>query len=222
MAKANKTLPPVDEWSERQTQIIEAALNVFAEKGFDGARTKEIAEAAGVSEALVFKHFKNKESFLDGLAALVVRRVVKPFFLQSVRALIEEKSGASIQEFYEAILTDRLGLLRKNQKLMGTFLLEAARRPALAKVLKDEMLTEIVGLFEETITPLKERGELPADLEVPVAVRSALGIIAGYVIGCEIAPELFGAPDDAREIPRLASVFLYGITGRGAKGGRNG
>lgn len=37
------------------------ATNLFAEKGFNGVRTREIAEQAGVSEALVFKHFKDKE-----------------------------------------------------------------------------------------------------------------------------------------------------------------
>ena len=46
---------------ERRAQIINVASNLFAEKGFTGARTKEIAELAGVSEALIFKYFRNKE-----------------------------------------------------------------------------------------------------------------------------------------------------------------
>lgn len=47
---------------ERKVLILEAALNVFAQKGFSGARTKEIAKEAGVSETLVFRHFENKEN----------------------------------------------------------------------------------------------------------------------------------------------------------------
>jgi len=46
---------------ERRAHIIRVASNLFAEKGFNGARTKEIAELAGVSEALIFKYFRNKE-----------------------------------------------------------------------------------------------------------------------------------------------------------------
>ncbi len=46
---------------QRRKHIISVASNLFAEKGFNGVRTKEIAELAGVSEALVFKHFRNKE-----------------------------------------------------------------------------------------------------------------------------------------------------------------
>ncbi|MFH1034544.1 MAG: helix-turn-helix domain-containing protein [Pseudomonadota bacterium] len=47
---------------ERKHLILEAALNVFAQKGFSGARTKEIAQEAGVSETLLFRHFVNKEN----------------------------------------------------------------------------------------------------------------------------------------------------------------
>src|SRR5262249_13387165 len=47
---------------ERREAIIKAVRKVFAEKGFHGTTTRELAEAAGVSEALLFKHFPNKES----------------------------------------------------------------------------------------------------------------------------------------------------------------
>lgn len=46
---------------ERRQAILSAVRKVFAEKGFHGATTKELAEAAGVSEALLFKHFPSKE-----------------------------------------------------------------------------------------------------------------------------------------------------------------
>jgi TetR/AcrR family transcriptional regulator len=46
----------------RRAQLLEAALNVFSEKGFDGATTKEIAAAAGVTEAIIFRHFPTKQS----------------------------------------------------------------------------------------------------------------------------------------------------------------
>lgn len=47
---------------ERKVLILEAALKVFAQKGFSGARTKEIAQEAGISETLLFRHFENKEN----------------------------------------------------------------------------------------------------------------------------------------------------------------
>src|SRR3954468_24727905 len=45
---------------ERRKAIVEAAMPLFGRKGFAGTTTKEIARAAGVSEALVFQHFPSK------------------------------------------------------------------------------------------------------------------------------------------------------------------
>lgn len=47
---------------ERRSQLIEVAAELFAEKGFYGTTTKEIAAGAGITEALIFRHFENKEA----------------------------------------------------------------------------------------------------------------------------------------------------------------
>src|ERR1700761_8752864 len=47
---------------ERRAQIIEEATTLFSQKGFSGTTTKEISTAAGINEALIFKHFENKEA----------------------------------------------------------------------------------------------------------------------------------------------------------------
>jgi AcrR family transcriptional regulator len=52
---------------ERRAAIIRAVRHVFAEKGFDGATTRELADAAGVSEALLFKHFPHKEAIFSAM-----------------------------------------------------------------------------------------------------------------------------------------------------------
>lgn len=57
---------------DRRAQILDAALKVFAEKGYKGATNQKIAEAAGVSAGLIYFYFKNKE---DLLFALLENRV---------------------------------------------------------------------------------------------------------------------------------------------------
>lgn len=52
---------------DRRAAIVKAVRRVFAEKGFDGTKTRELAEAAGVSEALLFKHFPNKEALYTAM-----------------------------------------------------------------------------------------------------------------------------------------------------------
>jgi AcrR family transcriptional regulator len=52
---------------ERRAAIVEAVRRVFAEKGFHGTTTRELARAAGVSEALLFKHFPDKEALYTAM-----------------------------------------------------------------------------------------------------------------------------------------------------------
>src|SRR5947207_7710357 len=52
---------------ERHLQILRVAMNLFSERGFRGTKTKEIALAAGVSEAMVFRHFATKEELYSAI-----------------------------------------------------------------------------------------------------------------------------------------------------------
>src|ERR1700730_12205745 len=52
---------------ERRAAILKAVRRVFAEKGFDGTTTRELADAAGISEALLFKHFPHKEALFSAM-----------------------------------------------------------------------------------------------------------------------------------------------------------
>ena len=49
-------------FDKRRQAIVEAVRGVFAENGFHGTTTRELARTAGVSEALLYKHFPSKES----------------------------------------------------------------------------------------------------------------------------------------------------------------
>lgn len=71
MSELRKVYTTVD----ARDRIVESALTVFAQRGFDGATTREIAKEAGVSSALIHHHFKDKES----LWKLVGQRISEEF-----------------------------------------------------------------------------------------------------------------------------------------------
>ena len=52
---------------KRREQILQTAVNLFSHRGFSGTTTKEIARAAGVSEAMVFRHFSTKSELYDAI-----------------------------------------------------------------------------------------------------------------------------------------------------------
>lgn len=60
-------MPPRLDSSTRRRAILDAALPLFARKGFAATTTREIAQAAGVSEALIFKHFPSKTSLYEAI-----------------------------------------------------------------------------------------------------------------------------------------------------------
>lgn len=59
--------------ADRRRTILDAATAAFAAKGFDGARTREIAEAAGISEALLYQHFPSKQALHEAVLEHVAR-----------------------------------------------------------------------------------------------------------------------------------------------------
>ena len=92
---------------DRRRQLIEAAMDLFSRKGFAGTTTKEIALAAGVSEAIIFRHFATKRDLytaiiehnihstgakqvLAGIEACMKRRDDEGLFRLIAREMIEE------------------------------------------------------------------------------------------------------------------------------------
>lgn len=63
--------------SNKRHSILTTALELFAENGYHKTSTKMIADKAKVSEALIFKHFVNKEQLLERIVKLGYRRVVE-------------------------------------------------------------------------------------------------------------------------------------------------
>jgi AcrR family transcriptional regulator len=52
---------------DRRLQIVRVAMRLFSERGFRGTTTKEVAHAAGVSEAIIFRHFATKEDLYSAI-----------------------------------------------------------------------------------------------------------------------------------------------------------
>src|SRR5918912_1039429 len=78
---------------ERRQAIIEAVTGAFAQNGFHGTTTRELARAAGVSEALIYKHFPSKESLY---AAMLDGCLHGPALAEFNRLLALEPSSAAL------------------------------------------------------------------------------------------------------------------------------
>ncbi len=73
--------PPVETTNEAEARLLESALYLFAEKGYEGTSIREIIERAGVTRPVLYYYFHNKED--------VFRRLVEPLFTELIKAFGE-------------------------------------------------------------------------------------------------------------------------------------
>ena len=152
---------------ERRELILQAVIPVFAEKGFHAATTRILAEAAGVSEALLYKHFPSKESLYSGI---FLRHLGEKTQGPEVQALFSEppSTGKLI-----ALLTLLLRDIAEDAdhclpRLMAQSLLSDG---AFARTVLDTFQQNFMHYFEEALEAAHRSGDLLHGLDL-----SRLGI----------------------------------------------
>jgi TetR/AcrR family transcriptional regulator len=75
--------------TDRKQQLLETALDVFSQKGFEGATTKEIAVAAGITEAIIFRHFPSKQALYTAVLDYKLQSHAQSPWLARVEACMD-------------------------------------------------------------------------------------------------------------------------------------
>jgi AcrR family transcriptional regulator len=121
---------------ERREKILEAARKVFLESGFAGARTRRIAEEAGITEALLYRFFPSKSAIFQAAVHEPLERFVEE--LLATTADIDPAEG------------DRRDRLRQVNEMLLQFMADSA--PFLAVVLLSE-LSEARRVYQADLHP---------------------------------------------------------------------
>lgn len=159
----------------RPAEIVAAAFEVFAERGFAGAKLEDIARRAGVSKGAIYLYFETKEDIFHA----VVAQGVAPSF-EAALALLAGHSGpfpalvrALAEQVGQVIATTPIGGVVK--MVIG----EARNFPELARVWHDELAARALGALSASIAAAQARGEVrPGDPRM-----HALGLIAPLLVG---------------------------------------
>ena len=159
----------------RPGEIIAAALAVFSEKGFAGARLDDIAARAGISKGALYLYFATKEDLFHA----VVAEAFAPN-LAAVRQAAESFDGAfaELARFVVpnlARVADAAGVGGVLKMVIG----ESRNFPTLAKVWHDALVAPALATVAGLIERAQSRGEVkPGDARI-----YALGLIAPVVLG---------------------------------------
>jgi AcrR family transcriptional regulator len=162
---------------ERREQILQTAVDLFSKKGFKGTTTKEIAKAAGVSEAMVFRHFASKDELYG---AILHNKGCQEGFREfpwnkneKLIAALHEKDDFAV--FYN-IAIDALNKHHSDVAFMRLLFYSALEEHELAERFFGEFVASIYGFIGGYIEERQRDGAF-REMEPKMAVRAFLGMM---------------------------------------------
>ena len=153
----------------RAPQIIEAAARVFAERGFHGATTQDIADVLGIRQASLYYYFSSKEAALE----LVCLKGVEGFF--EAGKTITAGPGTA-RERLILLINSHLSPLIDRSDFVSVFLNERQHLPAESRRRIGRWARGLERIFEEVIKEGVAEGEFRADLNARLATLAILGM----------------------------------------------
>jgi AcrR family transcriptional regulator len=153
----------------RSPEIIEAAARVFAERGFHGATTQDIADVLGIRQASLYYYFASKEEALE----LVCLQGVGGYFEVAKATAAGPGSAADklarLIRSHLAPLTDRSDFVR-------VFLNERQHLPTESRRRIGKWSRGLERVYEDVLKEGVRRGEFRSDLDTRLAVLAILGM----------------------------------------------
>jgi AcrR family transcriptional regulator len=162
---------------ERRDQILNTAVELFSQKGFKGTTTKEIAKAAGVSEAMVFRHFTSKEelygAILDAKACIDGTHMFPWEGNKDLQKAFAERDDIA---FFYLIALDAMKKHQTDVAFMRLLFYSALEEHDLAENFFQEFVAEVYAFIGGYIESRQKDGAF-RQLDPRIAVRSFLGMM---------------------------------------------
>ena len=187
----------------RRKQILEAAAQVFAQKGFHRATIREIARVAGIAEGTIYNYFRNKEDLLTAMVNWLAR--VDEFTQQAA----ELADTASPAEFLDFVLHNRFALLEQSRTPLQALLPQALTNPELGRHFYQTLTLPALEIFEQVWQQHVEHGRI-RPLDAALLVRLFFAMFIGIALLTMLGdPVVLG--DRETIIRQIAEVALHGI-----------
>lgn len=160
-------------------KTLEAAIILFGKKGYNGTSTLEIAKAAGVSQATVFKYFRTKEDLLISIIAPILPRLFSNFL-----GRVKNINTITVKEIIHYIVRDRFRFMKENKDIIKIIFSEVLTNEQLKQKIiigAEEVFKE--RRLDEFFEYLKQNNpEINKELTLPEIMRSIAGALITYFI----------------------------------------
>jgi AcrR family transcriptional regulator len=188
----------------RKGEILDAATEVFAEKGYSAGSMREIAARVGVSEPALYRHFPGKEAIFRTIVAIMATRLRKEA-VELVGAIEPETVRAQLV----GVFSDRRRAVVRLAPVMRTVIASSAFN----ETLLDDFRTKFIFPVREMLA--EKAAEMDACFGVPDAeatrdarVRAMIALFVGYIVSS------FVLQDSPDEVVADAALRVMGWTAR--------
>lgn len=162
--------------SDKRARILEAAIKVFAERGFHTATVAEIARAAGVADGTIYLYFKGKD---DLLLRLFDEKMTE--LLSEVRCELGKEKTAP--EKLRRFIQLHLALVERNPELASVLIVELRQSAQFLKAADRAKLAAYVDLIAEVVRAGQESGELSQGISPAAVKRAIFGALDELALG---------------------------------------
>jgi TetR/AcrR family transcriptional regulator, fatty acid metabolism regulator protein len=186
---------------DKHRRILDAAVKVFAGKGFHRSRVSEIAREAGVADGTIYLYFKNKDDILISLFEETMQEAVSRF-----RQEIEEAGDAPSR--LERLVRLHLEEFQANPDLAAVFQVELRQSGRFMRQYRKEGLKQYLDLIGSILEDGQEEGVFGRDLPKGIVKGLIFGTLDEVVSAWVLAG---GRYDLASQANIIARLLLHGI-----------
>jgi TetR/AcrR family fatty acid metabolism transcriptional regulator len=191
---------------DKRRKILEAAISVFAKKGYFTARITDIARSAGVADGTIYLYFNNKEDIIASVFAQVIEA-------HMARAKEEIASVRTPREKLLAIARHQLTALSERRDV-AILLQTELRQATLMSRISAKELRAYFDLLSAVIEDGQKQGVFRRDVPRSLVVRSFFGALDELVTSWILSPTHYNLVDLAEPVTDL---FLGGLAPRGER-----
>lgn len=193
--------------SETQDKILDAAIKHFAQYGYHGAKTADIAKEAGVSEGAVFKYYGTKKDILRGVMNRIIQEIVPGMLMMTDEEFTDLTREEDIRRQIKLYIKVRIERVLQNIDPFKILMNELQYHPEILDEFKEQFILRIIKKMEQFFDVWAEKGVF-RKVDPHVAARSLMGMMNIIAIESIV---LKRPMDLDREMDVALDIFMNGL-----------
>ena len=198
--------------TQKQINILSAAIELFSEKGYEATTTSEISKRAKVAEGTIFNYYKTKKDLLFSIPSALSKVSFIEIFLDDLDEILNDNHN-SFDNFLRKILINRKNFVSESSPILKVIIQEIPFYPELRIKILNTIVLPSVRKIIPIIDKLKEKGQI-IDMPSTSIVNIITTSIFGYLFIHYIAlPELDNSEKDMEYlIEYITNSFSKNVT----------